>query len=224
MSIRLAYDEVSMWMCLYSLAGSIWFLLEIMPQEEVCVCIQRSEVSWEEIWSQQACGAANQQGSASCLSKSASFCSKKTQITTRACGKHAHRLRYLILGSFSYRWPPERSPFKARIAGWHYASGHWIDSVCVRNMSQSTKKNSETSLTSANIKKKNHCSHTAAFPFNPWESAPPAVTKKECKDMTFVSISKFIADMHVEIWWSRKICFLYKRVFFNLYNYAVVCI
>lgn len=37
-----------------------------------------------------------------------------------------------------------------------------------------------------------------------------------------VSISKFIADMHVEIWWSRKICFLYKRVY-HLYNYAVVC-
>lgn len=27
-----------------------------------------------------------------------------------------------------------------------------------------------------------------------------------------VSISKFIADMHVEIWWSRKICF-YTNVF-----------
>lgn len=28
-----------------------------------------------------------------------------------------------------------------------------------------------------------------------------------------ISISKFIADMHVEIWWSRKICFFYTNVF-----------
>lgn len=29
-----------------------------------------------------------------------------------------------------------------------------------------------------------------------------------------VSISKFIANMHVEIWWSRKICFYYTNMFF----------
>lgn len=30
-----------------------------------------------------------------------------------------------------------------------------------------------------------------------------------------VSISKFIADMHVEIWWSRKICFFFIQTCFS---------
>lgn len=60
-------------------------------------------------------------------------------------------------------------------------------------------------------------SHTVAvFSSIFWEVLHPVVKEGSTRTQTWqvnISISKFIADMHVEIWWSRKICFLYKRVF-----------
>lgn len=56
------------------------------------------------------------------------------------------------------------------------------------------------------------CSWRLLFYF--WRKCSLYWQKKDTNIKVNVSISKFIADMHVEIWWSRKICFFfYTNVF-----------
>lgn len=86
---------------------------------------------------------------------------------------------------------------------WHYASVRWLWRLFTGY-----------GEIDENYRRPNHWRPYCCVILNPGRSAPSAGIERDCKDMTDVfSISKFIADMHVEIWWSRKICFLYKRVF-----------